>query len=285
MRRRWMPWVLLLTIVAAPFAFYLLVYFSANAQLQAIDRGTIPADPRAGSRAAIEETLRILRPDRIEVFGMGIVNALGPILLIVLAASQLGSEFGWGTLRTLLAHGAGRGGFLAAKVVSLLLFAVVFALVGVASLIGASYLTSAIAGFSTTPGVDLEALASAISRGFFAWTPYLSLAMVLAVFARAAGAGIAGGLILYFAESIVAIILVQLNRDFVTIVNYGISRNVQSITRVLSVPARAGTAPPADPLMALPDMGPAAVVLLVYTVAFLLLAWWRLRSRDVTLGS
>ena len=46
--------------------------------------------------------------------------AIGPLLIMILAASLLGAEYGWGTLRTVLAGGVGRGRFLSAKLLLLL---------------------------------------------------------------------------------------------------------------------------------------------------------------------
>jgi len=285
LRRRWIFWVLLATILATPFLLYLLVYFSANAQLQNIRSGNtaIPPEAARGQAVAIEQTLRMLRPDRVQAFGVSVVNGLGTIMLIVFAASHLGTEYGWGTLRTLLAHGASRSGFLATKCLSLLLFAIGFAFIGAVAAIAASYLTAALAGFETSPGVDLGEVASASAHGVFGFVPYMALATAFAIATRAAGSGITAGLVVYFAEGIVASVLVSLNRDFAPIVNYGISRNVASITRVASAPV--ATSPSGEPLpTTLPDPGQAAVVLLLYTAAFLAFAWWQLRRRDVTLG-
>jgi ABC-type transport system involved in multi-copper enzyme maturation permease subunit len=47
----------------------------------------------------------------------------------------------------------------------------------------------------------------------------------------------------------------------------------------------AGTTTIPDPsAVGLPDQGQAALILGAYTVVFLGLAYWRLRSRDVTVG-
>src|SRR5712691_7942904 len=112
-----MPWVLLLIVVLAGVGIYLLVYVGAQAQLQAVRSGAIPSQP--GAEQAMNQTLRDLRPDRVQGFGVQIVSGIGSVMLIVFAASHVGTEFGWGTLRTLLAHGGGRGAFLVAKALSL----------------------------------------------------------------------------------------------------------------------------------------------------------------------
>ena len=277
LRRRWMPWVVLLIIVLAGVGVYLLVYTAAQAQLQAVRSGAIPSQP--GAEQAMNQTLRELRPDRVQGFGVQIVSGFGSVMLIVFAASHVGTEFGWGTLRTLLAHGAGRGAFLGAKVLSLALYSALFVLVGVAAAIAGGYVVTAIAGTDAS-GLDLGAIANAAGRAYYTFLPYMALATLIAVWSRSAGAGIATGLVVYFAEGLVAQLLVSLNRDYATIVNYGLSRNVGALVR-----GAAGTTSIPDPsAIALPDQGQAALLLGIYTVIFLVLAYWRLRSRDVTIG-
>ena len=275
--RRWMPWIMLGLIVLIAFVFYFLIWVSVNAQIQAVKSGTIPAPP--GGIAPLEETLRQIAPDRVAQLGVGIVGGLGSVMLIVFAASHVGTEFGWGTFRTLLAHGASRSGFLISKAVSLLLFAIVFMIVGTIAAIAASYAVSAVAGISVGGGVDLPGVARVAAKTGYTFLPYMALALAIAVWSKSAGAGIASGLVVYFAEGLVAGILVSLNKDYAQIVNWGLSRNASALTRT------SGGAATQDPTAStLPDATQAAIVLAVYCVIFLALAYWRLRTRDVTVG-
>jgi len=274
--RRWMPWIMLAMIVIVAFVLYFLIWVSVRAQLEAVRSGTIPAPP--GGTAQLEQGLRQVAPDRVAVFGVGLVAGLGSVMLIIFAASHVGTEFGWGTFRTLLAHGASRRGFLVAKAVSLLIYAVVFMIVGTIATIGASYAVSAAADISVGSGVDLAEVTRAAAKSGYTFVPYMALALAIAVWAKSAGAGIATGLVVYFAESIVAGILVSLNRDYAQVVNWGLSRNASALTRTSVTAAGDPTA------LTLPDPTRAAIVLGVYAVVFLLLAYWRLRSRDVTVG-
>ena len=108
----------------------------------------------------------------------------------------------------------------------------------------------------------------------------MALATLIAVWSRSAGAGIAAGLVVYLTEGLVAQLLVSFNRDYANVVNYGLSRNVGALIR-----GAAGTTTIQDPsAVGLPDQGQAALILGAYTVVFLALAYWRLRSRDVTVG-
>jgi ABC-2 type transport system permease protein len=272
-----MPWVLLLFIIAVGVGFYVLIYVSAQAQINAVQNGTLPSQP--GQLEAMQEALRELRPDRVQSFGVGIVSGIGSVMLIVFAASHVGTEFGWGTLRTLLAHGAGRGQFVLSKSLSLALFALVFMTVGVIAAIVGSYLVTTMANESRD-GLDLGAVIDVAARGYYTFLPYMALAALIALWARSAGAAIAAGLVVYFTESLIAGLLIQFNRDFANIVNYGLSRNASALTRV----AVTTSASPDPGFAALPDPGQAAIVLGIWTALFIGLAYWRLRTRDVTLG-
>ena len=275
--RRWMPWIMLGLIVVIAFVFYFLIWVSVNAQIQAVKSGTIPAPP--GGIAPLEQTLRQIAPDRVAQLGVGIVGGLGSVMLIVFAASHVGTEFGWGTFRTLLAHGASRSGFLVSKAVSLVLYAIVFMIVGTIAAIAASYAVSAAAGISVGGSVDLPGVARVAAKTGYTFLPYMALALAIAVWSKSAGAGIASGLVVYFAEGLVAGILVSLNKDYAQIVNWGLSRNASALTRTSGGPATQ------DPTAStLPDPTQAAIVLAVYCVIFLALAYWRLRTRDVTVG-
>ena len=268
---------MLALIVITAFGFYFLIWVSVNAQLQAIKAGTIPAPP--GGTAPLEQTLREIAPDRVAQFGVGIVGGLGSVMLIVFAASHVGTEFGWGTFRTLLAHSASRTGFLMSKAISLFLYAVVFMVVGTLAAIAASFTVSSVAGIPFGSGVDVAEVARVAAKTGYTFLPYMALALAIAVWSKSAGAGIASGLVVYFAEGLVAGILVSLNKDYAQIVNWGLSRNASALTRTEGGPAAQ------DPTAStLPDPTQAAIVLAVYTVVFLALAYWRLRSRDVTVG-
>lgn len=277
LRRRWMPWVLLLCIVLAGVGLYLLVYAGAQASLQAERSGAVPTQP--GTEQAMTELLRQMRPANVQGFGVSIVSGFGSVMLIVFAASHVGTEFGWGTLRTLLAHGAGRTSFLFAKLLSIAGFGVLLIFIGILATIVGSLVATTIASGDTS-GLDPGAITQSAAKAYYSFLPYMALAALIAVWSRSAGAGIAAGLVLYFTEGLIASLLVQLNRDFANIVNYGLSRNVTSLTRDPTA-----TGPTQDPsAIALPDPEQAALVLAIYTIVFVALAFWRLRTRDVTLG-
>ena len=282
--RRWMPWILLFLIVLLAFVAYELIWFTTNAQLALLRSGTAPSTPNgpppAQQIAALEDAIQQLRPSRLSSIGVGLVTGLGTIVLIVFSASHMGTEWAWGTMRTLLAAGAGRMKFLATKYLTLVGFAIVFVIAGLIAVTGASFIVSSQAGLDTS-GFDAQLLASAATRAVYGFFPYMALASLIALWFRSAGGGIAAGLVINFTESIVTQLLVQFNKDFVTVANFGISRNVASISRT---GAAVRTGPDPTGLSTLPDQGQAVLVIAAWTLLFVGLAVWRLRSRDITLS-
>lgn len=280
LRRRWMTWILLLSVVVLAFVLYFIIYASVQAQIQALQNGTLSTTngPRQ-TEAQLREELQTLRPSQLGSFGLGVVSGFGSVLLIVFTASVFGNEFNWGTLRVVLALGAGRERFLAAKYVALVLYAAVLTVLGALAALASSEIVSLIASLDRTLPADFATqLGVNIARTVFTFLPYIALAALIAVWSKSGGAGIAIGLVVYFAEGLVMSILVAFNKDYATIANFGLSRNVSAITR-LSVSTSAAGPPDASTL---PDPGQAALVLLVYTVLFVALAMWRFRARDVT---
>jgi hypothetical protein len=282
--RRWMPWILLVIVVLIAFLAYELIWVTSNAQLALLRSGSVPATPNAPPPDVqirqLEEAIQTLRPARLTDLGIGLVTGLGTIVLIVFSASHVGTEWVWGTLRTVLASGAGRVPLLAAKYATLVGFAVVFVIVGLVAATAASYLVSSQAGLDTS-GSDLGKLASAAARGAYGFFPYMALAALIALWFRSAGGGIAAGLVINFTESLITQLLVQFNKDFVTIANFGIARNVESLSRTEGAVA---TGPDPSGLATLPDQTQAFVVLTVWIAVFVALALWRLRTRDITLA-
>lgn len=279
--RRWMTWIILLAMVALAFALYVIIYATIQTQIEALQSGAPP--PTIGPRqteAQLREQLQQLRPSQVLDLGLGVVSGFGSVLLIVFTASVFGNEFNWGTLRVILALGAGRDRFLGAKYVAVVLYAFLLTIVGMLAALAGSEAVSAIATLDQTlPAGFAGDVAIGIARSVYTSLPYIGLASLVAVAWKSAGAGIGIGLVVYFAEGIVMSLLVALNRDFTTVAGFGISRNVSAIQRLAAAAPATPTPAGAVPL---PDAGQAALVLLAYTVAFVGLALWRFRTRDLT---
>jgi ABC-type transport system involved in multi-copper enzyme maturation permease subunit len=282
LRRRWMTWILLLSVLVLAFALYFIIFASVQAQIQALQNGTSSStNGPPQTEAQLRQQLQALRPSQVMSFGLGIVSGFGSVLLIVFTASVFGNEFNWGTLRVILALGAGRERFLAAKYIAIVLYATLFTIVGALAALAGSEIASSIASLDRAlPGDFSTQLVLTIGRTVFTFLPYIALAAFIAVWSKSGGAGIAIGLVVYFAEGIVMSLLVAFNKDYVTVANFGLSRNVSAIARLSG--SSSGTGPAASTLPDPSQAGHAALVLLAYTVLFVALTMWRFRTRDVT---
>src|SRR2546430_15712561 len=136
-------------------------------------------------------------------------------------------------------------------------------LVGTLAAIGGSYAVSSLAGLSIGSGVDVAEVTRVAAKSAYTFLPYMALALAIAVWSKSAGAGIAAGLVVYFAEGLVATILVSLNKDYAQIVDWGLSRNASALTLA------GGAAAAQDPTAStLPDPTRAAIVLGGYCLIF-----------------
>jgi ABC-2 type transport system permease protein len=122
--RRPMSWILAL-ILAGILA---LIYGSLILSILAPNIETIDKDQLRDM---------ILMPDGFTT-GAVFLSLFGPILLIILSAASIGSEFSWGTFRTMLFLGATRTRLLISKLIALQLVAVLLLLFGIGIAVAAS---------------------------------------------------------------------------------------------------------------------------------------------------
>ena len=130
--RRPMTWILILILLG----IILFVYGSLIATILGPDVGDLDKD-------ALREVLVL--PDGT-FFGATIVQQVGTVVLIVLAAATIGSEFSWATFRSMLFMGASRLRLLIAKLIALLLVALALVGTGLVFAVGAALASEAIVG-------------------------------------------------------------------------------------------------------------------------------------------
>ena len=144
--------------------------------------------------------------------GLAVAHSIGAVLIMILAASVLGTEYGWGTLRATLARGVNRWQFLGSKALSLLLlgaggFIIVTLTVAVSSLIAASLLVDD--GGLTDSG-EWSTAAVMFGKAVYGLMPYAIMALFLSVLTSSSSMGIAFSLAYFFVESILVQILDEL---------------------------------------------------------------------------
>ena len=136
-------------------------------------------------------------------FSLALSYVLWIILITILAASAMGVEYGWGTLRMALTKGTGRWQFLAGKILALVLMGaaglvVVSVTVSISSLIAALTLPTPTPGEGAAlAGAGEDRLEAAVTFGrmlgkvLYVFLPYMMLALFFAVLTSSAATAIA----------------------------------------------------------------------------------------------
>jgi ABC-2 type transport system permease protein len=228
-----------------------------------------------------QEPLADLLPQNLVGSLMGGFPFFGGVLALMLGVLAFGSEYGWGTLKTLLTQRPGRLRVFAAKMIALAIALVLFVLVvfGLGAL--ASY------AIALREGADVDwpsawLLFRGLAAGWLILAVWTAFGVVLAVLSRgtalATGIGILYALVIEGLLSALAGQVGLLDR----LVEFFLRANAYSLVTALGVPAddvaSNGPGSFSGPFV---DAVQALLVLGVYAAVFLLVAGWVLRRRDV----
>ena len=213
--------------------------------------------------------------------GLSAAAFMGVIVTMVLAASVMGTEYAWGTLRTSLVSGVARRKYLASKVVTLLGVAAGGLLVTALSLALTSllftFLVRHVGGGWADTG-DWTTAFIMFGKTFYALVPYLMLAVFFAVITSSTGVGIALAMGYYMVEAIVTGLLVSSFDWFEPVSNFILGPNVTAwLSHDDVIQVNLGVSADGD-LGAVHYL----LVILAYTVALGAAAFWRFEKRDVT---
>lgn len=210
-------------------------------------------------------------------------QSIGVILMAILAASLLGTEYAWGTLRVVLLKGTGRWPLLGSKVGLLALLAagalvIVSGLTVLSSLL-ASALTAEAPGGGSTAGWATSLVM--MGRSWYALLPYLALAACLTILTSSSSAGMALTLGYYFGEQIAVAILLNVFDWFKTIADYLLGRNVTAWMVADRGEGLQGAFVGLGAFGEFPGELHAFLVLVVYIAVLGAIAFWVFRRRDV----
>jgi ABC-2 type transport system permease protein len=222
-----------------------------------------------------------LYPAAFAQYTISFWDTLGGVFALILGVLSQGSEYGWGTIKTLYTQRPGRLELLAGKVIALLLWVLLMVvwlfLVDAAS----SYVVALIDGKSTLfpPLVDIyKAVAGTwLIFGFSAIFGF-ALATLFRQSAMAIGIGLAYSIVI---EGIVFSIIGNLGGTLIKQVESWFPfANVGYLSRSFgtSLPPEL-TRTVAKPIA---DANHAVLVLLIYSIVFLALSAYLVRARDVT---
>ena len=277
LRKRPSTWILAAVFVAVVLLLgYALTYsFVANPPPPPED---LPPEAQAQQDEFNEQQLNALLPENVlsNLFGGGIFGIGGAIALIF-GALVAGSEYGWGTLKTVLSQKPSRLGVLLGKLAAMGLFLLVF----VALALGAAALGSFVVARLEEAAVEWPSLGELL-RGFGAGalilTVWGALGFALATLFR--GTALAIGLGLAYAlaiENILATLPIQ-GDTFENIRRATLGENTAGLSNYFGSPFPQGFGVP-EPLV---EPERAVLVLSAYALVFIVLSALLLWRRDVT---
>jgi ABC-2 type transport system permease protein len=263
LRKRWMPWIILAII---------LLY----TQVFGVWSGFVFYRMSPSSEAYADLKL----PQGLIDSVTAVCSQFGVILIIVLTASVIGTEYRWGTIRLVLAKGTGRWQYLASKVLLIWLLVAGALLIVMAASAISSLIAGALAG-GAPEGASISArwvdVPIAFGKASFFLLPYIALATFFTVLTTSSAAGMAISVVLYLADTAVAFAFLEISRRLETAVSYMLGWNAGAwITMGDAADADVG-----DILNALPSATHAFLVLTAYILLLGGLALWLFQRRDV----
>jgi ABC-type transport system involved in multi-copper enzyme maturation permease subunit len=221
-----------------------------------------------------------------------VINFVGTISLIILTGSIMGSEYSIGTIRLMLIRGPTRTQFFLAKISVLIVCILItlFVLILVGIIVGALFnLTIGVPvnfSFFTVEWMNHAILYIFVAAlGLFV---YSMIAFCLATLGKTAAAGMAGALIWWFFESMLGVALTAIGKrlgkgpigNFLqSIPDYFIGSNISALHDHQNqyVVNGINQAISTD----ISDLH-AIIVLIVYLMVFIGIAWWVNQQRDIT---
>ena len=234
-----------------------------------------PLATRGGERAIV--SLATLYPDQFVNNVMGAAFPIGAAVAIVLGALFAGSEYGWGTVKTMFTQRPGRLTVWAGRVVvfgvwMLIMTVVLFGIGAASSVVVALFQGHAITGPAATD------LAKGIGAIWLVFMVNGSIGLALGVLIRQSAAALGIGLTYVLAVEIIAVRIINLinNGQFKNVTEQFVNQNATALTQSFTSPAFGTIFPP--PISA----DHAVLVLATYGIGLAIVAAGLLRLRDVT---
>lgn len=214
--------------------------------------------------------------------GFSMIGGVGFILLVVIAAGIIGSEYSWGTIRVLVGSGAPRSRLLGAKLVTVLLVTTGLTLAGFVAFTLTSLGIALVGGhpidMSWLDGWAVVDLVLMIVRTIYTLLVPALLAFTVAILSRSLAAGIAVGIGVTIFESIVVSLLNMVGGIGETIADLLFTPNIQAISELNAIGERTWTTD------GLPDPWRAAALLAIYMAVMVAACFVTFRRRDIASG-
>ena len=268
LHKRRMTWILLIIMAA----FFCLMFFATYG---------ITSSPPSRMPETVVDTIRdsLQFPGAFDMI-FSTAGTILTLLLIILVASSIGNEYGWGTVRQILARRGIRYYFVISKLVSFIIIAFIGLILAVIFGFILALIIANMIGTITWDFVTASFITGLFEK--FGWTlftllPYILMASFFAFLGRSAIAGIGGGLGFYFIEAIAVGIFNQSGGWLEKIPDYLIGPNVDAL-----LPSSLFTQGPFASTGNMPSILSASLTLTVYCVVFLIVSLFMFRKRDLT---
>ncbi len=234
-----------------------------------------------GGRGPARALLTALLPESLASHLLGGFPFFGGVIALMLGVLALGSDYGWGTLKTLMTQRSGRLRVLLAKLAALAVALVPFVL---AIFIAGSIASYAIARIedAAIAWPSVWELVRSLAAGWFILAVWAALGVLLAVLSRGTALAIGlGTLYAFVIEGIFSALASEVSW-LDSLVEYFLRANAYSLVTALGVPAASLTdRGPGSFFGPFVDGGQAILVMATYMTGFLLLSAILYRRRDV----
>lgn len=257
LRKRWMPYVLLLVLLASILIPLMITYINYQS--------TVSEYPDL----MLKEVLVL--PTAMEgVFNS--VPGLGMILVAILAASVVGNEYGWGTLRQTLVRGTSRTGYLTSKLLSIAIIAFIGVIIAVATGLIATIITSMLVQGGIEWGSFFGYFIASLGRTLLVLIAYISMATFFSVLLRSSALGIMVTIAWFIGDSIIVGLLASSTGWLADISQFMIGFNTTELLALNSL------RPPNE----VTSWWQSAGVLLAYSTVFIAASYYRFQRQDLT---
>jgi ABC-2 type transport system permease protein len=257
LRKRWMPYVLLLVLLASILIPIIVTYINYQSSMDDFQ--------------IVEWKEALVLPNAMQnVFNS--VPGLGSILLAILAASTIGTEYGWGTLRQTLARGISRPKYLTSKLLSIGIVAFIGVLIAIAVGLIATTITSMVIEGEVIWGSFVGYFFASLGRTLLVLVVYISMATFFSVLLRSSSLGIMVTIAWFIGESIIGGLLSMSSGWLADISQYLITFNTNELMALNSL----------DPRGDITSWWQSAGILLAYSTVFITASYYRFQRQDLT---
>ena len=223
------------------------------------------------------------------IFGavFGHVNSLGGIFAVILTAGMMGSEYGWGTLRTELARHPARVRYIVAKLtmIVLTLFVAILITLVVGMVLGWLVGLAAFGEASIPSVAAILQIPMATLRAVYVLLPYVLLTFCMTIFGRSLLVGLGVGLAFLFVDISFGSLatFAELGGVWQAIYNLTLQQNITPFidmnSRVFGLTPELVTG---IVLTNMPSMVQATLIVGMYCISFIATTIYFFTKRDIT---